>query len=106
MHAVVAGDLDAIVADYAEDSIFGKPEGLLERQVPRWLAELDSYSEYDGYPGPDIPGIDEVSSWLERHRPATWIPDIMHDDYHAANVMFSHRAGRRRDRRLGDVHHR
>ncbi|OBJ60359.1 phosphotransferase family protein [Mycobacterium asiaticum] len=68
---------------------FGKPAGFLERQVPRWLSELESYQEYDGYPGPDIPGIDEVSHWLESHRPAHWTPGIMHGDYHAANVMFS-----------------
>lgn len=68
---------------------FGKPEGFLERQVPRWLSELESYQEYDGYPGPDIPGIAEVSGWLARHRPTQWTPGIMHGDYHAANVMFS-----------------
>ncbi|KQH80130.1 aminoglycoside phosphotransferase [Mycobacterium gordonae] len=68
---------------------FGKPEGFLERQVARWLSELESYQEYDGYPGPDIPGIAEVSGWLERHRPTQWTPGIMHGDYHAANVMFS-----------------
>ncbi|OBK28260.1 aminoglycoside phosphotransferase [Mycobacterium asiaticum] len=68
---------------------FGKPLGFLERQVPRWLSELESYQEYEGYPGPDIPGIEEVSGWLDRHRPTDWTPGIMHGDYHAANVMFS-----------------
>lgn len=68
---------------------FGKPDGFLERQVPRWLSELESYQEYDGYPGPDIPGIAEVAGWLEHHRPTHWTPGIMHGDYHAANVMFS-----------------
>ncbi|MBX9640141.1 MAG: phosphotransferase family protein, partial [Mycobacteriaceae bacterium] len=70
-------------------SDFGKPDGFLERQVPRWLSELESYQEYDGYPGPAIPGIAEVSGWLEKHRPTQWTPGIMHGDYHAANVMFS-----------------
>jgi aminoglycoside phosphotransferase (APT) family kinase protein len=80
------GAIDHVAAGLAD---FGKPDGFLERQVPRWLSELDSYNEYDGYPGPDIPGIEEVSAWLERHRPPTWTPGIMHGDYHAANVMFS-----------------
>ncbi len=80
------GAVDHIAVGLAD---FGKPEGFLERQVPRWLSELESYNEYDGYPGPDIPGIEEVSGWLERHRPANWTPGIMHGDYHAANVMFS-----------------
>jgi aminoglycoside phosphotransferase (APT) family kinase protein len=70
-------------------SDFGRPDGFLERQVPRWLSELESYQEYDGYPGPDIPGIAQVSGWLEKHRPTQWTPGIMHGDYHAANVMFS-----------------
>src|SRR6201991_3967448 len=80
------GAIDHVAVGLAD---FGKPGGFLERQVPRWLSELDSYSEYDGYPGPQIPGIESVSAWLESHRPTTWTPGIMHGDYHAANVMFS-----------------
>jgi len=68
---------------------FGRPEGFLERQVPRWLSELESYREFDNYPGPDIPGVDDVAKWLEQGRPSVWTPGIMHGDYHAANVMFS-----------------
>ncbi|MFC9977648.1 phosphotransferase family protein [Spirillospora sp. NPDC127200] len=68
---------------------FGKPEGFLERQVGRWTAELESYGALDGYPGPDVPGLDEVASWLEANRPATWRPGIMHGDYHLANLMYS-----------------
>lgn len=80
------GAVDHVAVGLAD---FGKPDGFLERQVPRWLSELESYQEYDGYPGPDLPGIVEVSGWLERHRPTQWTPGIMHGDYHAANVMFS-----------------
>ncbi len=68
---------------------FGKPAGFLERQVPRWLAELESYREYENYPGPQIPGVEPVARWLDHHRPTTWTPGIMHGDYHLANVMFS-----------------
>ena len=70
-------------------SDFGKPNGFLERQVPRWLSELESYREFENYPGPDIPGVDDVASWLDEGRPTAWTPGIMHGDYHAANVMFS-----------------
>ena len=80
------GAVDHVAAGLAE---FGKPAGFLERQVPRWLSELDSYREYENYPGPQIPGVQQVASWLERHRPSTWTPGIMHGDYHAGNVMFS-----------------
>jgi aminoglycoside phosphotransferase (APT) family kinase protein len=80
------GAVDHIAVGLAD---FGKPAGFLERQVPRWLSELDSYREYENYPGPQIPGVDQVATWLERSRPKTWTPGIMHGDYHAANVMFS-----------------
>ena len=80
------GAVDHVAAGLAD---FGKPEGFLERQVPRWLSELESYQEYDNYPGPQIPGVEQVAAWLNEHRPANWTPGIMHGDYHAANVMFS-----------------
>jgi aminoglycoside phosphotransferase (APT) family kinase protein len=68
---------------------FGKPDGFLERQVPRWLSELESYSTFDNYPGPDIGDVDAVAAWLREHQPSSFKPGIMHGDYHAANVMFS-----------------
>jgi aminoglycoside phosphotransferase (APT) family kinase protein len=68
---------------------FGRPHGFLERQVPRWLAELDSYAGHDGYPGPDIPGVEAVADWLGEHIPKRWSPGILHGDYHLANVLFS-----------------
>lgn len=71
---------------------FGKPDGWLERQVARWQGQLDSYAELDGYPGPDIPGVSEVSAWLEANRPATWQPGIIHGDFHFANVLVRHDA--------------
>jgi aminoglycoside phosphotransferase (APT) family kinase protein len=68
---------------------FGKPDGFLERQVPRWLSELESYSGFENYPGPDIGDVDAVATWLQKNQPKDWKPGIMHGDYHAANVMFS-----------------
>jgi aminoglycoside phosphotransferase (APT) family kinase protein len=69
---------------------FGRPEGFLERQVSRWMKELDSYSKLDGYPGPDIPHLAETADWLERNRPKSFKPGIMHGDYHFANLMFAY----------------
>jgi aminoglycoside phosphotransferase (APT) family kinase protein len=80
------GAVDHVAVGLAD---FGKPDGFLERQVPRWLSELESYQEFDNYPGPQIPGVEQVAAWLEQHRPSNWMPGIMHGDYHAANVMFS-----------------
>ncbi len=68
---------------------FGKPEGFLERQVDRWRSQLESYSELDGYPGPEIPGVDRVARWLADNRPNHWQPGILHGDFHLANVMFA-----------------
>lgn len=67
---------------------FGHPEGFLERQVGRWMAELDSYSRFEGYAGPDIPGLDAVAAWLDANRPASFVPGIMHGDYHLANLLY------------------
>ncbi|MET8006476.1 phosphotransferase family protein [Nonomuraea glycinis] len=69
---------------------FGRPEGFLERQVPRWLRELDSYGRLDGYPGPDIPGLRETAAWLDANRPAAFTPGVMHGDYHFANLLYAH----------------
>lgn len=66
---------------------FGRPDGWLERQVDRWRSQLEGYAELDGYPGPDIPGLDRVATWLEAHRPSTWTPGIIHGDFHFANVL-------------------
>jgi aminoglycoside phosphotransferase (APT) family kinase protein len=68
---------------------FGKPEGYLERQVERWRSQLESYREHEGYPGPDIPGVERVARWLDDHRPADFRPGILHGDYHLSNVMFA-----------------
>ena len=80
------GALDHVAVGLAD---FGKPDGFLERQVPRWLSELESYAKFDNYPGPEIGDVDAVAAWLREHQPKTFSPGIMHGDYHAANVMFS-----------------
>lgn len=67
---------------------FGKPEGWLERQVPRWRAHLDSYAGIEGYRGSaSIPGVDAVGAWLEAHRPEHWTPGVIHGDFHFSNVI-------------------
>ncbi|HEX4979246.1 MAG TPA: phosphotransferase family protein [Acidimicrobiales bacterium] len=66
----------------------GHPKGFLERQVQRWLDELESYSRFEGYPGAGIPSVAEVARWLDDNRPRSWTPGIMHGDYHLANLMY------------------
>jgi aminoglycoside phosphotransferase (APT) family kinase protein len=68
---------------------FGKVDGYLERQVPRWRAQLEGYRDFSGWPGTDgIPGVNTVAAWLETNRPHAFTPGIIHGDYHIANVMF------------------
>lgn len=65
----------------------GRPEGWLERQVDRWRSHLASYDAIEGYRGADIPGVEQVASWLDERRPAAWSPGLIHGDFHFANVV-------------------
>jgi aminoglycoside phosphotransferase (APT) family kinase protein len=62
---------------------FGRPEGFLERQVARWLGQLERYRTRE------IPGLEFVSAWLEDHRPPAGVPGIVHGDYQFINVLFA-----------------
>lgn len=59
----------------------GKPDGFLERQVPRWLAQLDRYRTRD------LPRLDYLSEWLSRNIPTMSSAAIIHGDYSPFNVM-------------------
>jgi aminoglycoside phosphotransferase (APT) family kinase protein len=61
----------------------GKPEGYLERQVPRWLAQLDSYRCRD------LRHVDALATWLAAKRPPEQPPALVHGDYKLDNVLFS-----------------
>ena len=87
--------VDGIAALGAQDYValgltgLGKPDNYLERQVSRWKAQLESYAEFPEWDGlKDLPDIAGVSRWLEEHRPRTFVPGIIHGDYHLANVMY------------------
>jgi aminoglycoside phosphotransferase (APT) family kinase protein len=65
---------------------FGRPEGFLGRQVPRWLAELGDQSEL-GYSTPSRGELLELARWLEDRLPPSSRPGLMHGDFHFANVL-------------------
>jgi aminoglycoside phosphotransferase (APT) family kinase protein len=68
---------------------FGKLDNYLERQTTRWRSQLDSYSRFEGWPGPQcLPGVEAVGAWLDAHRPDQFVPGIVHGDCHLANIMF------------------
>jgi aminoglycoside phosphotransferase (APT) family kinase protein len=59
----------------------GKPEGFLERQVSRWLAQLDRYQTRD------LPHLEFLADWLGSNRPTMSAAGIIHGDYSPFNVM-------------------
>lgn len=68
---------------------FGKTDNYLGRQVGRWKAQLTSYNEFPGWPGPaELPSVNQIADWLEAKQPASFTPGIIHGDYHLANVLF------------------
>jgi aminoglycoside phosphotransferase (APT) family kinase protein len=60
-----------------------KPESFLERQVQRWLSQLETYRSRD------LPSVDEVANWLEVNRPANGDLTVMHGDYKVDNAIYS-----------------
>jgi aminoglycoside phosphotransferase (APT) family kinase protein len=62
---------------------FGKPDGYLARQVPRWLGQLERYKTRE------IPAVEEAGRWLAAHTPAMQAPGVIHGDYKLDNVMFA-----------------
>jgi len=59
----------------------GKPDGFLERQVSRWMGQLE------GYRIRELPEVDFLTSWLEDNRPEMSPAAIIHGDYSPFNVM-------------------
>lgn len=81
--------VDALVELHAFDwrgsaiETLANPERFLERQVERWLHQLE------GYRVRELPGVDDVAQWLEDNRPAAGELTVMHGDYKTDNAMFS-----------------
>ncbi|AUW57151.1 phosphotransferase family protein [Sphingobium sp. SCG-1] len=68
---------------------FGRPDRFLDRQVDRWLSQLDSDPELYDYPGRRIPGFDYVTDWLRANQPNSFVPGIMHGDVGLPNALFA-----------------
>ena len=80
------GRFDHVAAGLAD---FGKPEGYLERQVPRWQGQLESYRAYEGWPGAgELPEVDAIGRWLVEKQPSKFIPGLMHGDFQLGNALF------------------
>jgi aminoglycoside phosphotransferase (APT) family kinase protein len=64
----------------------GKPDGFLERQVPRWSAQLDRYRTRD------LPEFGFLTDWLVGNTPPMSPAGIIHGDYSPFNVMVARQA--------------
>jgi aminoglycoside phosphotransferase (APT) family kinase protein len=92
--------LDALLAlrrfDHQAQGLAG-PAGrgdFLERQVPRWRWQLDSYPAGTGRTALNRGLFERVAGWLEEHLPPDRVPSLMHGDFHLGNVLISPRDGR------------
>ena len=83
--AVIDALADLHSVPYREAGLegFGKPEGFLERQVPRWRKQLDRHRTRD------LPLLDELTAWLEANRPPSFEPGILHGDFHLDNCLLT-----------------
>jgi aminoglycoside phosphotransferase (APT) family kinase protein len=63
-----------------------RPGSFLARQVPQFLALLDSY-RHDRYRPDALPDVGRLADWLESNRPPDAEPAIMHGDAHLNNVL-------------------
>lgn len=81
--AYVDGLVQLAAVDWQQAGLsdLGKPEGFLERQVPRWLAQLERYRTRD------LPELEFLSTWLSANTPAMSPAAIIHGDYSPFNVM-------------------
>lgn len=74
--------LHSVDSEAAGLADFGRPEGYLARQVPRWRRQ------YQGYSRRSIPHFDGVADWLDANRPQPQPPALLHGDFHLDNCLF------------------
>jgi aminoglycoside phosphotransferase (APT) family kinase protein len=88
-HAVGEGLIDTLVDLHAVDwrsttlAAMSHPDGFLDRQVDRWMTQLQSYRSRD------LDGVDDVATWLAANQPPGGDLTVMHGDYKLDNVLWS-----------------
>jgi aminoglycoside phosphotransferase (APT) family kinase protein len=93
-YAMIDGLMAMANLDYEAVGLgsFGKPDRFLDRQVDRWLGQLDTYPKrYPKYEPRQLDGLEYVSDWLRDNVPSESRPGLMHGDYALNNVLFHHR---------------
>jgi aminoglycoside phosphotransferase (APT) family kinase protein len=88
-HRLGLGLVDAIAAvsrvDWRAIGLegFGRPDGFLDRQVDRWLGQLERGRSRE------LDHLDEVVEWLRTNIPAEREIGLMHGDYSFFNTLFA-----------------
>jgi aminoglycoside phosphotransferase (APT) family kinase protein len=60
-----------------------RPGGFLDRQVDRWMTQLDSYRLRD------LADVDDIARWLQTNMPEHGELTVMHGDYKADNLIWA-----------------
>jgi aminoglycoside phosphotransferase (APT) family kinase protein len=68
----------------------GRPDGWLDRQVPRYQRMLEGYRSNAAYREAESPHVDKVATWLAANRPPSARIGIVHGDLQFANIMLAH----------------
>ena len=81
--------VDALVEIHAVDwqgcglGDLGHRAGYLDRQIDRWISQLD------GYGGRELPGAHDAAAWLRERVPTEQPQALCHGDYKLDNVLFA-----------------
>lgn len=62
---------------------YGKPERFIERQLSRWR------HQYAASRTDDVPAMDRLSDWLDKHLPGDELSAITHGDYRIGNLIYA-----------------
>ncbi len=79
-------DIHAVDWDACGLGEFAHAGPYLERQIGRWLSQLDSYG------GRPLPAATRVGDWLAETLPPDQAPALAHGDYKLDNVLFAESA--------------
>lgn len=63
---------------------FGRPDGYLERQLRRWIGQLEQTLPHTR----PLPLMARIQDWLKEHFPSSPPPTIVHGDFKLDNVMW------------------
>jgi aminoglycoside phosphotransferase (APT) family kinase protein len=63
---------------------FGRPDGYIERQLRRWIGQLERTLPLTR----PLPVMARIEGWLKAHMPQTQAPTIVHGDFKLDNAMW------------------